>query len=415
MIVHQPEIQVQNGEVCVSARVETRNRYAHFPKILFYKFPERYAENVTDRADAFAAGLLLVAMNLGEDLHIRGSLSPRLFYGMEEYRNLFSVWWPDLFKPVNIESEVLEPLSVQNVKKGVISTFSGGVDSLHTLWRSLPQNQPIPGARVTHGLFIQGFDIPLSQVDKFNQLREKFEALYAGLGLDLISAKTNLREFFVGRIEISKCQSALLSSAALTLSPLISRLYIPSTGADHYVMPHGTSLVGDRLFSTETLEVFHHCATYTRFEKYLEIADWDIAQNHLRVCLDIHGNKSENCSNCWKCYRTMIDLDVLGKLEQFSVFRHPLTVMDYIRWGRWMKVGYGFEKTVLKHCWKVRKELLFPALMGISVGYFRDFLLKVLPQWVQLPIQRLVSPPKTETLFVTTDAGLSDREGNDDH
>ena len=118
MIVHQPEIQVQSGEVCVSAMVETQNRYAHFPKVLFYKFPERYVENVTDRADAFAVGLLLVAMNLGEDLYIRGALSPHLFYGMEAYQNLFSVWWPNVFKPVCIKSDVLEPLARPECEKG---------------------------------------------------------------------------------------------------------------------------------------------------------------------------------------------------------------------------------------------------------------------------------------------------------
>ena len=138
-------------------------------------------------------------------------------------------------------------------------------------------------------------------------------------------------------------------------------------------------------------------------KKLAEISDWEVAQNNLRVCLNIHSEESENCSKCWKCSRTMVELDVMGKLEQFSTFRHPLTFLDYLRWGRWIKIGYGYEKKVMQYCWQNRRDLILLVLISVGIGYFRSILLKILPKWIQQPIQQLVSPPKAEPLFTAAD------------
>lgn len=400
MIVHQPKIEVKDGGVCISARVEMGQTATQFPGTLYFKFPERYADCVTDRADAFAVGLFLIASSLGEDLKIHGTVSPRLLYGMEEYQKLFMLGWPGEFKKIDIQCNRIEPLPSEEVQGAVLSTFSGGSDSFHTLWRSLPQNQPISSARVTHGLFLNGFDIPFSRSERYDGLKADYEALYERLNLKLISGVTNIRQFATGVINIDKFEAIPLISSALVLSPLVSRFYVPSTGVPSYIFPYGSSPVGDHWLSTETLEVFYHGATFSLIEKLVDLSEWEEARNRLRVCLDIHRTDNQtNCSKCYKCMRVRVVLNTLGLLGKFQTFRHPFTMADYLHWGRWLKWVGEYEVGAIHYAWKYRKSHLPMLLLGFTIGIVRSFLLKHLPDWIQKPIQKLVSPAAPPALF----------------
>ena len=70
--------------------------------------------HISLRADAFAPTAVLVAMYAGEDLHIRGAISPRLAYNLFEYREIFHAWYPRIFQRgnqfVNIDRKRLFPI-----------------------------------------------------------------------------------------------------------------------------------------------------------------------------------------------------------------------------------------------------------------------------------------------------------------
>lgn len=400
MIVHQPTIAIQNGQVTVSARVESLQLANQLPKELYFTLPECFADQITDRTDAFAVALLLTSMRCGEELHLQGALSPCLLEGLESYQELVSAWWPKLFQRIPIHARVLSPSPAPLATRGVGVAFSGGVDSLYALWRALPQNEPIPSARATHGIFLHGFDIPLERVGEYESRRQEYEAMFDRLGLALIPVRTNIRQFLTPHVELNKYQVIPLASAALILSPLLSRMYIPSPGGDHFILPNGTSPIGDHLLSSESLEVVHHMGTVSRMEKVVQIVDWDEAQKNLRVCLEINRKENEiNCCRCWKCTRTMVELDLLGRLDRFVTLRSPLTWVDYLRWGRWIKFGFGYEWELLRFSRAERKPQTRLVILALIIGALRTFLLRFLPGWVQRPIQRLVSPPKAEPLF----------------
>jgi hypothetical protein len=67
-------------------------------------------------------------------------------------------------------------------------------------------------------------------------------------------------------------------------------------------------------------------------EKVAAIAGSDTALRHLRVCTALlnlrTGNQAlegaYNCGSCEKCVRTMINLEITGKLAQCRTFRRPL-------------------------------------------------------------------------------------------
>jgi len=85
---------LKNGEVIVSAKVTFKKPMLNKPDIAWFAFPESYLPYISGRADAFAAGLLPLAMVIREDLTIEGEMSPRLARGLQEYQLALNFWFP---------------------------------------------------------------------------------------------------------------------------------------------------------------------------------------------------------------------------------------------------------------------------------------------------------------------------------
>jgi hypothetical protein len=108
-----------------------------------------------------------------------------------------------------------------------------------------------------------------------------------------------------------------LGAVALLLSPLFSRVYIPSSHDYSQLVPWGTHPLVDPLWSTDDLEVVHDGCEATRLEKTALIASHDVALRHLWVCW---GGRF-NCGDCNKCQRTILALQALGALDRCTTFR----------------------------------------------------------------------------------------------
>jgi len=69
--------------------------------------------------------------------------------------------------------------------------------------------------------------------------------------------------------------------------------------------------------STESLDLVDDGNLYDRSEKTKLIADYPPAMKYLNVCYG-HDTLDTNCSVCPKCARTLLTLDILGRLEDFA-------------------------------------------------------------------------------------------------
>jgi len=317
MIIHQPEISEADGKVVVPATIELQTPGITSSDRLWYEFPESYREFVSDRVDGFVVALFVLAMVLDENIEVRGALSPRLLDGIYEYQRVLHFWVPDRFKLINITCDRYEPFDVQPGYGGVVSSFSGGLDSFYTLWCRLSQNEKIPQSQLSHTLFVHGFDIPLQDETTYQVAFESYDEMMQRLGIQLIAARTNAREFD-GNVW-GFCHGAMLTSLPMVLGKGFTRYYIPSghTYNDSYAW--GSDPRIDHLLSTETLQIVHDGATANRFEKTAVVAEWPEAYSRLRVCWE-KPDGLKNCCRCNKCIRTMISLALLGRLEYFETF-----------------------------------------------------------------------------------------------
>lgn len=332
MIVHPPELSYQNNEVVLSAKIEYDHPVPSIPDRLWFAFPKDYESYLSLRSDPFAVALLQTSQYLGETLQIRGELSERLAYGLEQYGFVFHRCNPKWFNRPSLEFDrLVQPKPTAD--RLVVTAFSGGVDSFYTLFRHLPSFQPLPSYQIQAGLLIHGMDIRFYEADKYERIYATYQTMFAQLGLQLLQARMNAYLFWEHRLRWEFVHGAPLVATALCLSEKISRFYIPATHRYDHLLSNGTSPITDHWLYTETVEIIHHGSQNNRVEKLEEIAQWELPQKYLRVCTDAFKREDiQNCSQCNKCLRTMIMLDQLRVLDKFQTFNRRLTLSDWIKY-----------------------------------------------------------------------------------
>ena len=326
MRILRPRISENGNDVVVSAAVEVETARTGLPKELWFAFPGGCARGVSHHLDGFAVALLPLAMTLGEDLHLEGVLSPRLFRGLGEYQRIQCAWKPTSFKPVRIRVERLHQAKPETLETGVACSYSGGIDSSYTLWRHLPDNERDPKYQISHCLMINGFDADSDIDDEghFSRIQSSFEPMLADLGVELVLCRTNFMSFSDPRI-LKQSFGAMVTAPALVLGRMFSCFFVPASYRFDDFFRDGSHLMIDHLLSTESMETVHDSSHLRRPEKTAIVSNWSASYSTLRVCSNATRYQEEtglilNCSRCEKCIRTMKTLEICGNLESYRTF-----------------------------------------------------------------------------------------------
>lgn len=321
MIIHPVEVTFNNGRVRIAASVSCQAQGISWPEQLWYELPRELEDRLSLRADGFLVALLLQAMSLGEDIRVEGAVSARLLRNLEIYQSVFSAWFPAALRPVGIvPRDFMAPPAIVG-SPAVAAAFSGGVDSTFTLLDHSGVDETDAAYRITHALFVHGFDIPLTAPEIYDAWAGRFRASLLPLGVELIEVRTNVRQF-VDRLPWVWTHGSALGSVALMLEAMLTRFYIPASASYTDLEPWGSHPITDPLMSTESMEI-HHDGCLPRVDKILRIADWPGSKSGLRVCWE-HPDSSRNCCRCHNCVMTMIGLELAGALSQSTTFPEPL-------------------------------------------------------------------------------------------
>jgi hypothetical protein len=304
---------------------------------------------------------------------------------LEEYLFLQQFNFPKALKQVNVKFDRLAVLDKQ--PKAIGASFSGGVDSFYLLYRHLNQNQPLNDYRVSHALFINGFDITRADRRKYVALFKNYRQLLAKFQIELIPLETNLASTVIPWLEYRIFYAPVLLGSALAYGGLFKRFIF--SNSRHYTQEQVNSHpLADRLLSTEKLELVHFGATMSREQKLAAIHTWWPAQKALRVC-GIPNQETANCCRCEKCVRTMLPLYALDSMQQFETFHDPLkSDRDTLRLAR--KFDPFSDHTPTNYSFFRRhKPALMPWLRTASfLGSLRFWLLRLLPEFLKRSLQR---------------------------
>ena len=306
----------------------------------FYSVPLEYEGFVdTERSDCFLAGFIYPAMRKGEDVFVEGTVSARLLFNLNEYLiPMMSVCDPRL-KRVRIEAAKTSDARYGDAR-AVGTGFSAGIDSFFTIQGHLPGKVP-EGFALTHLFFfnVGAHGVPKKEGDmariseQFRARYEKFKPFPQEAGLPFVPVDSDIHKFHPwGHLETATFATV---SAVLFLQKGIRRYYVASSGHTYRQLwkflgdggrPDAIERVNMMILpwlSTESVDLIDDGNMFDRSQKTAAVADYPPARKYLNVCYG-HDTLDTNCSVCPKCSRTLLTLEILGRLDDFAgVFDIP--------------------------------------------------------------------------------------------
>jgi hypothetical protein len=293
----------------VGARIELNG---HPSKTLWYRVPTIYETALSPNSDPFVVAVLLAAMGHARELVIHGSVSPSLLSHLEEFQAAWAAWLPQFLAEIPITVDREQEPNLCRSSPAAIAAFSGGVDSSYTVFshaRALlgRRSQPLKA-----GLFVHGFDIPLSQVTDFERAAERAGIMLDSLGLTLIPMATNFRQVMSRFISWENSFGSAIAASLLMLQGQFDSGLIPSSYSYHdLAFPYGSNPLTDPLLGNRLFSIRHDGADKGRFGKVQVIKDWPAAMANLRVCWQ-GDQKDRNCCRCEKCIRNILTFRLVG-------------------------------------------------------------------------------------------------------
>lgn len=313
------ELIERGREVQLRTTVETKGQ----KRPLWYAVERRYGDYLTpERLDPFVVGLLIPAMMAGEDIHVEGPLSEKLYWNLKHYYMRIMGATDPAFSPVRIFPAELARDPLSPPPAGVATGFSGGIDSFCVLADHFFADVPA-GYKITHLIYN---NVGVHRQAGYKLFMERYQRLAPcaeEMGLPFISINSNLDDFY--QINFGQTHTPRNVSAALILQKLLGK-YLYASGLrfeDCFVGPCQDPAYTDpftlHLLSTESTECISAGGQYSRIEKTAKVAELEPSYRYLEVCFD-RTNKygAGNCSVCQKCARTLLTLEILGKAHLYE-------------------------------------------------------------------------------------------------
>ena len=277
----------------------------------------------TSNADSFILVLFIYSVFNNKKLKSNVPISSELNYGLLEVLvPSFSQMGLHCLKS-DFEFQKIDE-TIYPDAQGVGTAMSFGVDSFYTFLDSQNHNKSINTLTLFNaGAFGQ---------DGGEKAEELFESMKQNVSLfanktqrKFVWVDTNTNEIL--HMPFNQTSVFRNFSCVFVLQKLFKNyFYASSATLERFRMKSSDTAYYELLISKairgNSLE-FHISGLNTnRLDKTISLSDHPLAKQYLNVCQMIPENKNlqgvDNCSKCYKCTRTMLTLDALGKLEEFG-------------------------------------------------------------------------------------------------
>src|SRR5690625_1174682 len=347
IIINKPVVKKEGDTVYLVSKIE--DSILKTGKDYFFSVQEEFGEYLTHEvADAFVSAMLMPAIMTGQDIIVKAPISEVFYYNLEN--SLIYAICKTFNKPlIKIAPESL--VSPKFTSKAVSTGFSGGVDSFATVIQHTSNECP-DSLKLTHLTLMNvgSYGDTEAAFMKFEKdaIRSKEYADKLKLPLVLINSniasaysrkECKLLHGFASRSIIS------LNSGLLALQKLYKYYFISSSRTIDKVKLYTFNqayyeyLIASFLSTTNTRSIIAN-GSLDRIEKIKYIVDSEDAHERLYVCAaEIYNEKQTreyskdgfpNCSECDKCTRTLVVLDVMNKLHLFKK-RFNLDKTEYLK------------------------------------------------------------------------------------
>lgn len=338
IVIDKPKLEESDDKVILSVDFGMESD----KKTLWYSFSNKYKKFLIDeQLDGFVVGLLFLCLKTGNDLKLNAPISARLFYSLNHYLiDAFCLVNPQ-YKRIKIIPSSLST-SDFNIANTAGTGLSCGIDSFATYFDHKEEVSPY---LIEYFTF---FNVGSHGDNGGNKAREIFNERFNNVSKfaekvnqEVITVDSNLSEIL--KMKFQETYNLRTISCALIMQKLFKNYYYSSgTRFDHFAFNNKEIADLDMLIipnlSTESTSVFVSALKYSRIARTELISGFAETYLHLDVCTSPYNKRRGkiNCSECYKCQRTMLTLDILGKLEFYSeVFNLDIYIKnkkEYIGW-----------------------------------------------------------------------------------
>lgn len=240
----------------------------------------------------------MIAANIltGKLPQTTGKVSAKFLKGAREALDIYRSWGLQ----TNVDLSGFTPVQREASGDRVGAFFSLGVDSFYTLLTHLDEIDDL--------IYVIGFERKI-RADVLEKVVKEIELAAKKFEKRAVFIQSNIRDTLDKHVHWYRYgHGPALASVGLAKQQDYKKIYIAASNTMANKQKCATHPHIDPLWSTEALQ-FVHDGLVTRIEKLKEIAKYPFALNQLRVCWQ---GTDYNCSNCEKCIRTMISLNLLG-------------------------------------------------------------------------------------------------------
>ncbi|BEU01767.1 hypothetical protein OAG1_05670 [Agarivorans sp. OAG1] len=286
---------------------------------LWFEVDNLAQQELSSSSDTALMALLLPAMLANENIHVKGSVSERLLFSLNgAYQTILTQTIPYLQR-VNITAEHCNTQS--SSATGVITGFSAGVDSFCTITDYFSDSPP-KALKITHLLYNNvGSHGPGEERlfrERYQQLKETADTWQ----LPFITVNSNMNDFYGRSLDFQLTHTLRNAAIPMLFQQFIGHFLYSSAYSyqdlfvgESYDMAYSDAF-SMPLLATESLQCHSVGSEHSRVEKTLRISSNPDSYKVLDVC--VKGDRAGNCSHCDKCLRTLLTLDLAGKLELYK-------------------------------------------------------------------------------------------------
>ncbi|UVO49734.1 hypothetical protein M0208_04100 [Sphingomonas sp. SUN019] len=370
--------------------------------------PDEALPQPLDRHDLAATALIFKAMGTGRDLHVDGPVSRSLLAGLEELVASWTLWRPDLYRPVRISAtiELPDDRSGGRLPDHAVVAFSGGVDSAFTTWRHVSKRASRSNRTLGAALFVHGLDIPLTHEQQFEDAFSCAAQTLASIDVPLVRMRTNWRHVAsrVWQMEFGAGLSSCLRNWQGTFGAAL-------IGADedyaNMVIPWGSNPITFSMLSSPDFPIVLDGAAFGRTEKVQGIGDWPECLANLRVCWQ-NASARANCGQCEKCIRTKLNFMALGQEPPASLPGRPSTAQILT-----MRTKNSVQVSYLREIVRTAKGRNTGGrwYRAVQFAIMWNYLLNWAPRMKRVIFPRRRLPPRPENSAIGTMSPLRARSG----
>lgn len=312
-----------NGQVKINIEIDNKTEE------IMMTFSKNVIKYLTlDRCDAAVMGFIIMAIRTNRDIKSDIPISESLYYRITQDLIPGLCLEPDVYSP-HISCPIIQDLKPSETQKIVATGISCGVDSLYSVM--LHTNNACDSFNLNSLVFLNAgahhFGTSVQSRSLYEGRLELAKQFCKEVNLDLIEISTNLPEIIERhqeKYEHIEHHTFTMLSCILMMQKGVSKYYYsggyPYAEFDCKLNPD--QILGSAHYdlltlfcaSNQNIHFYSSGGSVTRLNKIISLGNYKPSEQYLNVCVaDI-----KNCGHCFKCKRTLLELDAAGTLDKYG-------------------------------------------------------------------------------------------------